>query len=672
MFELSVACKYLIPRWRQLSVSIISLISILVISLVVWLILVFFSVTNGLENNWIEKLIALTAPVRMTPTKAYYDSYYYQIDSISEASDYSYKSIREKLAAAGADPYDPDFDEEVPVQWALPDHDSEGNLKDLVKLAADAANGLGVAGLSVSPYETSMGNLRLTLVRDGGLRTSMNQSAYLGSFDPENGDLKKTLQVVDGDDLSNILEMLSRTEGASPKKFREKARGILQNAKVTHLKPLPGWRVPLHLYPEEGTLDVAAILRQGRVYQMFAAPQAAGIEGGEGLEIIRAPLKFKHRQPLLVVDGKEIPVKTAPLYVTGALEIPAELDEKTLVRAENSGDLRFRVKLDLQHAVFQGEVPYKGLKIAKADISPSPGDGICWSHESGGRMVLPCDESADGILLPKNFREGGVLAGDRGHLSYYSPTTSSMQEQQIPVYVAGFYDQGVIPIGGKLVWARPETVSMVSSAFDLSRGGMDTGINVRFPDSGKADDMKAALQSALEKAGIGQYWKVETFREYLYTKDLLQQLRSEKNLFSLISIVIIIVACSNIVSMLIILVNDKKMEIGILRSMGASSKSIAAIFGLCGMVMGFLGSVIGIALAALTLKNIHILINLISHLQGHELFNSHFFGDVIPNHISGEALSFVLLATILISLISGIIPAIKASLMKPSAILRSE
>ena len=49
MYELSVARKYLVPRWRQLSVSVISVISVLVIALVVWLIVVFFSVTNGLE-----------------------------------------------------------------------------------------------------------------------------------------------------------------------------------------------------------------------------------------------------------------------------------------------------------------------------------------------------------------------------------------------------------------------------------------------------------------------------------------------------------------------------------------------------------------------------------------------------------------------------------------------
>ncbi len=113
-FELSVACKYLIPRRRQISVSIISLISILVIALVVWLIVVFFSVTDGLEKNWVGKLTSLTAPVRITPTEAYYNSYYYLVDGISDTSGYSNRTIGEKLDAENTDPYDPEFDQEVP------------------------------------------------------------------------------------------------------------------------------------------------------------------------------------------------------------------------------------------------------------------------------------------------------------------------------------------------------------------------------------------------------------------------------------------------------------------------------------------------------------------------------------------------------------------------------
>ena len=124
--------------------------------------------------------------------------------------------------------------------------------------------------------------------------------------------------------------------------------------------------------------------------------------------------------------------------------------------------------------------------------------------------------------------------------------------------------------------------------------------------------------------------------------------------------------------MLIILVNDKKTEIGILRSMGATSGSIAAIFGICGIVMGLLGSFIGILTAVLTLQNLQGLINFISRLQGYEMFNPHFYGERLPSDVSLQTLGYVMLATAFISLIAGLVPAIKASLMRPSAILRAE
>ena len=143
-------------------------------------------------------------------------------------------------------------------------------------------------------------------------------------------------------------------------------------------------------------------------------------------------------------------------------------------------------------------------------------------------------------------------------------------------------------------------------------------------------------------------WRVETYQEFEFTKDLIQQLHSEKNLFTLISTVIIIVACSNIISMLIILVNDKKHEIGILRSMGATSLSIAAIFGICGIVMGTIGSIVGIIAALLTLHHLEYLVGLISGLQGYDLFNPVFYGETLPNEVSYEALLFVVFATAII------------------------
>ena len=96
MFEFKIAFKYLLFKKRRLSSSLISLLSILVISIVVWLVLVFLSVTNGIEKNWLNKLTSLNAPIRITPTDKYYSSYYYLVDSVSSKSNYSTKNIVDK------------------------------------------------------------------------------------------------------------------------------------------------------------------------------------------------------------------------------------------------------------------------------------------------------------------------------------------------------------------------------------------------------------------------------------------------------------------------------------------------------------------------------------------------------------------------------------------------
>jgi lipoprotein-releasing system permease protein len=140
----------------------------------------------------------------------------------------------------------------------------------------------------------------------------------------------------------------------------------------------------------------------------------------------------------------------------------------------------------------------------------------------------------------------------------------------------------------------------------------------------------------------------------------------------LIGVLVLAVACSNIISMLILLVQNKKKEIGILQAMGASKNSIALIFGLCGVLIGIISSLLGILLALLTLHNIDFVVKILSLLQGHDAFNALFFGQSLPNALSNRALYFVLIATPLISLLAGLIPAIKACRLQPSQILRAE
>ena len=716
MFELSVACKYLLPRWRQLSVSIISIISILVISLVVWLIVVFFSVTNGLEKGWTHKLITLTAPVRITPTEAYYNSYYYQVDSVSSASNYSLKSIGEKLASTLTDPYNPDSDEEIPTLWQAPDLEADGSVKDIVKKTFNSIKEIkSVPGLTARDFEVTFANLRLRLQRDSqslmagtGVATQ-NQSTlshpiWLGSFDPTNVSITQAMLPIRMDDLRNILNLLAVStdniredipQGISKvnhSAFQQRLKGFFNDVEVTQLKtPVSGWAIPKSLLPEKANYQVCAVLRGNEIIRIVIPQEINQLNGvvekleASGLKVSLGTLNIDQKNYTLSLLGSEPRklARTVPISLPGGILIGASLLPDSLSIARSPSNIKFHVNVAIQNVNLTGDISLSSLDFGKAKISTDfkdkPQNPPQWLYHVQGEnkdsavAVLEGNEAiGEGVLLPKSFKDAGVLLGDHGYLSYYTPTASSLQEQRIPIYIAGFYDPGIIPIGGKLVLANQELTTLLRAAYQQDDQGMGTGINVRFDNIDQAEKVKTALAQAFKKEGIERYWKVETFREFDFTKDIIQQLRSEKNLFTLIATVIIIVACSNIISMLIILVNDKKIEIGILRSMGATSASIAAIFGLCGVVMGLLGSLIGTLAAMITLKNLPLLIGFISRLQGYEMFNANMYGEVLPHELSYEALAFVLIATAIISLIAGIVPAVKASMLKPSAILKSE
>lgn len=707
MYELSVACKYLIPRWRQLSVSIISLVSMLVIALVVWLIVVFFSVKDGLESSWVDKLIALTAPVRVTPTEKYYRSHYYLADSVSAASDYTLKSIGEKLHIAVADPYNPEVDEELPSSWPAPVLDEHGTSIDLVKKVADAFHAIpGLRAPKISDYEMSVANVRLRLLRSGAksdislgppgqTQQFMEQASYVGSFDADSKAIASALAPISADDYNNLLHMqavssdnvqeeapdaVHRLESAP---LRERLQAYFSAITVSELRTPPqGWRLPNALWPTDGQFAGLGVLRNGNIVRVIlpTTKESAAQLARQLLDhnILTAPVElFFNQRELTVKRGDQAEEATVsaqpPLYLAGNSTLTATLIEPSLAQAAKPADIRFHVSVKVQGTTLQGNVSLGTLEVAQA--SPRH-DGMALfavPNQSQTGIVMPSSALfGESILLPRSFRDGGALVGDTGFISYYSPTPSTVQEQRVPVYVAGFYDPGIIPIGGKYVLTSHALIATIRSSQNQDDAHHSNGLNLRFDNIEEAPRVKEALSAALAAEGLAPYWQIETYKEYEFTKDIIQQLHSEKNLFSLISIIIILVACSNIISMLIILVNDKKVEIGILRSMGASSLSIAIIFGFCGIVMGTVGSVIGVSAALLTLYNLDFLVGWLSRIQGHDLFNPVFFGETLPNQISYDALALVIVTTAAISLLAGIVPAVKASLLRPSAILRSE
>lgn len=612
MFELAVAWKYLIPRRRQLSVSIISLVSVCMIALVVWLMLLFFSITSGVERHWISRLVAVTAPIRITPTPAYYASYYYQIDGISNASGYRHRSLSEKKGAAITDPYDPLIDSEIPSTWPPPQLNSDGQLRDLVGETFAVLDDLKrqFPTLRAQEYEMAFANVRLRLLRPFSIEKQqsafLNQSLLVGSLDPEQLNLQDSLLPITAQDVGNLLYQLGVPLEASQEDFPSESGQDLANAKKTQLKAF------------FDAIDITALkVPANGTWQKLPA-------------------------------GTHIPVTFVPSSIEQA---------------------RFVQQLKFQSALHPLPIALGSLEIA--DFTLRPTENPLWVTRQESGLLLPKGEG-ESILLPKAFRDAGVLLGDRGYLAYQAPSLTSLQEQRLPIYVAGFYDPGMLPMGGKLALMDPSIPSLILASYQAEQAPLSTGIHVHMADFYKADAVKKELVASLEKQGLKAYWKVETFREYEFTKELLQQLSSDRHLSFVIAAIILLIACSNIISMQLLLVHDKKKEIAILRAMGASSLSIMAIFGLSGLTIGLIGSLLGTACALLTLQHLDSALHLIALIQGHELFNPHFYGSRLPSELSYEGLGLIWGATALLSLIAGVIPAVKASLMTPSTLLRSE
>ncbi len=685
MFELSVALKYLIPRRKQLSVSLIALLSVAVISLVVWLVLVFLSVTEGIERNWLQKLTTLNAPLRITPTEQYYSSYYYQIDSVSSNSQYALKNIAEKVQAAAADPYNPSEDGQLPAHLTQPDLSSDGTLKDPVKGLFSLLAQLKKTrpDLVYQDFELSGALMRLQLLRPGsGMRGDeaqgyLTQVSYLASLPDQCPGLSSILLPPTEKDLNHLLYLAGQSTDLSRqdspmltlKADKEMSQGriqrILQNVTVEQLKPrYPFWQIPYTLLPHNRVFEGQAHFRNDRLSRIdIPTDSARTIPSQSRVKI------WKEGSDLILEDRsgrkEKISVHT-PLLADGPLQLNVE--ESFL-----AGPLRFKVKADLQGVILKGDVGLEGLEIAKAKFVEKDGASTPWI--SGAAPLLPINEEKEtGVLLAKSFLDNGVMIGDRGYLSYSSATSSSLQEHRLPIFVSGFYDPGILSVGNKCILVPPfvtNAINSSSSSFNLDKT-QSNGVLVWFDDLKTAEDVKNQILLTLSERGLEKYWKVTTFREYDFAKDLMQQFQSDKYLFALVGIIILIVACCNIISMLVLLVNDKKREIGILQAMGASRWSIAAIFGTCGVAMGILSSIIGATAALFTLHHIDSIVQLLSFFQGHDAFNTTFFGESLSSELSGNAVTFILIATPLISLLAGLVPAIKACRLRPSEILRSE
>ncbi|HEU5312085.1 MAG TPA: ABC transporter permease [Candidatus Eisenbacteria bacterium] len=335
-------------------------------------------------------------------------------------------------------------------------------------------------------------------------------------------------------------------------------------------------------------------------------------------------------RPLEPTDGLESAIREA----IPEAKVAPFVYGKVMVASRHSVDGMVLKGVDPAH---EPEVTDILARLTPAAAPFDGGDlpGIALGQELAARLRVA---KGDVILISVPTDVGGLLGG--------VPRTRRLRVGSI--FRSGLYEYdssfGVVP--------------MATAQQFFEMGTAITGYQLRIPDMFRAQEVSRRVEGALGPGYRATNW-------IDLNRNLFAWMRIEKAVMFTILILIVAVAAVNIVSSLVMVVMEKRRDIGVLRTMGVTPRGIMRIFLLQGTLIGFAGTILGISLGyavSYALGRWKLL-----HLPG-EIY----FIDTLP--VKMEAMDFVLVAgaATAICFLASLYPAWQAARLAPVQTIRYE
>jgi lipoprotein-releasing system permease protein len=227
--------------------------------------------------------------------------------------------------------------------------------------------------------------------------------------------------------------------------------------------------------------------------------------------------------------------------------------------------------------------------------------------------------------------------------------------------VAGVFEAGLADLDDVYVYADIDDVRALVPGQENG-----AGLRVLFKDVLAAPQLAGQLRRLLPNTLEITDWTQDNASYFRAT-------RIERTMMSLILFLIVAVAAFNTVAMLVMVVTDKRTDIAILRTFGASPRKVMGVFITQGLVIGWLGVAIGMAAGLAIALNVGTIEPFLERTLGFQMFDSEvYYITAIPSDVRWENIVIIGVAALVLTGIATLYPAIRASRTAPAEALRYE
>jgi lipoprotein-releasing system permease protein len=280
-------------------------------------------------------------------------------------------------------------------------------------------------------------------------------------------------------------------------------------------------------------------------------------------------------------------------------------------------------------------------------------ESVWQSFNSGEQKVILGSGVADTI---------GAKVGD--YLTLMIPTANGSVKVQAPKRVR-VKVAGLLTLNGQIDH-NLALVPLKDAQTYAKLGNAVTGVSLKVNDVLNANNIVREVGNQLDVYVYLRSWQ----QKYGF---LYRDIQLVRTIMYLVMVLVIGVACFNIVSTLMMAVKDRASEIAILRTMGASDGLVKRIFVWQGAFSGVLGSLVGSVIGVLVALNLTHLIKGLEALIDHQFLSGNiYFVDFLPSQLDMVDVLVVSGTAIVLSLLATLYPASRAAKLNPAAVLSSK